>query len=79
MGTSTFTGPRHQGPTDLRSLVLRRMAELLESRKQSIISGGCKDMAEYHRLVGFIEGVTQFYGDIQGLLHDEDDDLIGTR
>lgn len=55
----------------LYELVKRRIDGLVGPWTAALASGSCKDYAEYHRLVGKIEGASKAFADIEGLLGED--------
>jgi hypothetical protein len=61
----------------LRDLVERKLKALREPIEQALIGGSAVTLHDYHRLVGKLEGITNAFNEIEGLLGDEEPDDIG--
>lgn len=57
---------------NLHELVQRKLKELKEPIRQALEGGSAKDFAEYHRMVGKLEGITSAFNEIEGLLREDD-------
>lgn len=58
---------------NLKVLVNRKLQQAIEPLRDSLAEGGAKSELLYWRMVGKIEGMRQFYAEIEGLLGEEED------